>query len=132
MLSFTVIVPKVGRETLKCSCGCKRFNIDTNFIFRWVAFAISSGLLLKVTSGGRCIKHNREVGGAASSLHQCETKKCTAFDTATVDPKLTSKLYFSACESKLFNEVEWHKNDGLNFVHLGWDAKQIGNSFKII
>lgn len=132
---MTDIMLKAGyftREDLMCRCGCKRFNYDTNFLFRLLGFRTDFGKPLTATSGGRCVKHNLDEGGVATSLHQCETKPATAVDVTAGTPSQNEELYKAACASGVFNEVEWHKNDGQNFVHLGWDKKQVGNDFKII
>ena len=116
-------------KELQCRCGCGRYNYDPNFLIRLTAFRIISANPIGITSGGRCIKHNRHEGGVENSLHQCETKPATAVDGYSDNNK---QLYQSACISGLFNEVEWHKTDGKDFVHIGFDPNQKGNSFKII
>lgn len=128
MTPILVAIKNFVREEFTCHCGCGRFNMDDNFLVRIQAFRLLHGKPLTVTSPGRCIKNNKEAGGVKTSLHQCETKKATASDV-TGD---CQKIYKDACACGLFNEVEWHKNDKKNFVHLGWDPNQKGNSFKII
>lgn len=129
MTKPVVEINNFTKEELTCRCGCGRYNMDNNFLIRLQAFRLKYNKPLVITCGGRCIKHNKEVKGVPTSLHQCQTKKATAVD---VTGDSVQSLYQEACLSGLFNEVEWHKTDGLNFVHLGWDAKQVGNDFKII
>ena len=128
MTAILVPIKNFVKEDFMCKCGCGRFNMDENFLIRYQAFRLIHGKPLTPTSGGRCITWNKHEGGVKTSLHQCETKKATATDT-TGD---CAKIYKDACACGLFNEVEWHKNDGKNFVHLGWDPNQKGTDFKII
>lgn len=128
MTPITAKILNFSKEDFTCKCGCGRYNMDDNFLVRYQAFRLIHGKPLIVTSGGRCKKHNLNCGGVPSSLHQCETKKASAADT-TGD---CAKIYRDACLCGLFNEVEWHKKDGKNFVHLGWDPNQKGTDFKII
>ena len=83
-------------------------------------------LTMNVTSCGRCVKHNKEVGGEATSCHECETKKATAMDFYCSNMQ---KAYNLACSSGLFNEVIWYKNK--NFIHVALDRKQKVNYFII-
>ena len=128
MTNPTVKIGNFTIEELQCRCGCKRYNYDPNYLIRLQAFRLRTGIPLSVTCGGRCKKHNKDVGGVPTSLHECETKPAAAADITGN----CSLIYKEACLSGLFNEVEWHKNDGKNFVHLGYDSKQKGNDFKII
>lgn len=81
---------------------------------------------LRVTSGGRCVKHNGDVGGVDTSCHQCETKKATACDVTNGN---CEEIYKKSCASGLFNEVIWYQKK--NFVHLGLDRKKKVNFFQI-
>lgn len=123
---ITVLIKNFTESELMCKCGCKRFNHDEEFLIRVQAYRYMLGLSMTVTSGGRCVKHNKEVGGAANSCHECETKKATALDFYCTNMK---KAYELACKSGLFNEVIWYQNK--HFIHLGLDRKQKDNYFAI-
>jgi len=110
-----------------CKCGCGRTNMDDAFLEKLQTFRTKVQVPLIVTCGGRCKKHNKDVGGVAKSLHINEGKKATAVDVTTKD---CARLYTVACSCGFFNEVEYHIKK--NFVHLGIDPNQKGNSFKII
>lgn len=79
---------------------------------------------MTVTSGGRCVKHNKDVGGVSTSLHECETKKAAAIDVTNSN---CLEIYNKACKSGLFNEVIYYTKK--NIVHLGLDRKQKNNYF---
>ena len=111
---------------LKCKCGCGSFNIDNEFLIRLQAFRYLLKQGMTPTSCCRCIKHNKNVDGVETSLHQCETKPATAVDFYCSN---MNKAYELACKSGLFNEVIWYKSK--NFIHIGLDRKQSGNYFVI-
>lgn len=125
-MKITIDIKNFTREELECRCGCKRFNVDTEFLIRAQAFRYMLGLVMTVTSGGRCVKHNRAEGGEPKSCHECETKAATAMDFTCSN---LQKGYELACKCGLFNEVIWYKNKG--FIHIGLDKKQKGNYFAI-
>ena len=123
----TVTIENFDIETeLQCRCGCGRYNYEDEFLIRAQAFRYLLNLPMTVTSGGRCVKHNKNVGGVDTSLHQCETKKASAMDFTC------SKLqhaYDLACKSGLFNEVILYKTK--RFIHIGWDKNQKGFFYQI-
>ena len=114
-----------GNE-LKCRCGCGRLNYDNEFLIRIQAFRYMLKRPMTVTSGGRCVKHNKTVGGEPTSCHECETKKATAIDFICND---LQQAYFLACDCGLFNEVIYYSKKG--FIHLALDRKQKDNYFLI-
>ena len=122
----TVFIENFSFDELKCRCGCGRYNVDTEFLIRAQAFRYMLGLAMTVTSCGRCIKHNKAVGGESTSCHICEGKAATAMDFYCTNMK---KAYELACSSGLFNEVIWYSKK--HFIHLGLDRKQKGNYFII-
>jgi len=115
-----------NKTELCCKCGCGLFNYNDNFLIRLQAFRLLIKSPLIVTSGGRCINHNKNVGGVSTSLHICEGKKASAVDVTSASSR---DIYSQAAKSRLFNEVIWYQ--GENFVHLGYDDHQI-NGFSNI
>lgn len=122
----TIEIKNFTKEELQCRCGCGRYNVDTEFLVRIQAYRYMLGLSMNVTSCGRCVKHNKEVGGAANSCHECETKPATAMDFYCSNMK---KAYDLACKCGLFNEVIWYTKK--HFIHLGLDRKQKDNYFTV-
>ena len=121
-----VMINNFSINELKCRCGCGIYNFDDEFLIRVQAYRYMLDLPMTVTSGGRCKKHNKEIGGVDTSCHQCETKKATALDFYCSSMQ---KAYDLACKSGLFNEVIWYQNK--RFIHLGLDRKQKDNYFTI-
>lgn len=122
---ITVNIENFTENELKCRCGCGRLNYDNEFLIRVQAFRYILKMAMTVTSGGRCVKHNRAVGGEPTSCHECETKKATALDFTCNN---LEQAYNLACSCGLFNEVIYYVNK--RFIHLGFDKKQKGNYFK--
>lgn len=120
-----VEIKNFDKKELMCKCGCDRFNYDDNFLVRLQAFRLKHNSGLIVTSGGRCVQHNKNVGGVPTSLHECETKPASACDV-TGD---CERIYQEACAIGLFNEVIWYQKS--NFVHLGYSDKKNTPYYKI-
>lgn len=57
------------RAEFACHCGCGYDTVDAELleVLEWVRE--SFGVPVSITSGARCIKHNKSVGGAPSSQH---------------------------------------------------------------
>lgn len=125
-MTISVNIKNFTEDELKCRCGCGRLNVDNEFLIRIQAFRYMLGLTMNVTSCGRCVKHNKEVGGAANSCHECETKQATALDFYCAN---NQKAFDLACKCGLFNEVIYYSKK--NFIHLGLDRKQECNYFSI-
>lgn len=115
-------------KELSCRC-CGAFNINNDFLIALQAFRNKFNQPITVTCACRCKKHNAEVGGEPTSLHECSTKRAGAADCYNKDLK---KLYNDACICGLFNEVIWYNGyKGMNFVHIGIDLNQKGSYFDI-
>jgi len=114
---------------LKCKCGCGSFNYSKRFLNALSAFRCILKRPVIVTCGCRCKKHNAEVGGVPTSLHECTTKQASATDITLCRVEDVGFMYKEACNSRLFNEVIWYKAQ--RFVHVGIDPNQKGNYFSI-
>lgn len=112
-----------GPDWLACRCGCKRFNMMPRFLIGYQAFRYVYDKGMNPTSGCRCKKHNKDVGGVDTSLHECETKAASAIDTTSANPEdLYNKAAKFAKDTGLFNEVIYYKSKKM--VHLGYDPKK--------
>ena len=56
-------------EEFACKCGCGYDTPNPELIRMLQAARDMYGKPIRITSGCRCIKHNRNVGGASSSAH---------------------------------------------------------------
>lgn len=57
------------REELACNCGCGQDTIDYELMAILEDVRIWYGVPVTVTSGNRCTKYNKEVGGGKKSQH---------------------------------------------------------------
>ncbi len=126
-MTIRVDIKNFTENELSCRCGCHRLNYDDNFLVLLQAFRLIYGKALIPTSGCRCAKHNLNVGGVTTSLHQCETKKASACDVTGDNVK---DIFEKAKVFGGFNEVIYYPKK--NFVHLGLDKNQKCNYFAII
>jgi hypothetical protein len=56
-------------EEFACKCGCKENKISPNIIKMLNVARNVAGIPFEITSGYRCEKHNKAVGGVAGSSH---------------------------------------------------------------
>lgn len=58
-----------GRDEFACNCGCGENRIDLNFVKRLQAARTVVGSPFVISSGCRCQKQNKLVGGVDDSTH---------------------------------------------------------------
>jgi hypothetical protein len=69
MLINGIECPKFTLEEFACKCGCGLANPAHSLLDRLNESRAESGISYTITSGGRCIEHNRAEGGNDSSSH---------------------------------------------------------------
>jgi len=52
-----------------CKCGCGFDNIHPSLLVGLIKAREAAGIPFAITSGCRCIKHNKNVGGVSDSTH---------------------------------------------------------------
>ena len=72
-----------SRQEFACHCGCGMNTIDARTLELCEEVREFTGAPVKVTSGHRCAKHNKRVGGASNSQHLYGR----AADLSVEDPK---------------------------------------------
>lgn len=65
----TPITKNFLKEEFACPCGCGENAISFRLIYALQELRDAIGKPITITSGFRCAKHNKEVGGAKSSQH---------------------------------------------------------------
>lgn len=63
------ITPHFTRKELECKCGCGKDTVDVELAKVLNLCRLHFNKPVKVTSGNRCKKHNKAVGGKKNSLH---------------------------------------------------------------
>lgn len=114
------------QKELACRC-CGVFNMADYHLTNLETLRIAYNAALFPSSGCRCEKHNKVVGGAKTSRHECTSKKADATD---LQPKFTDeesflnevfRLYELAKVMGVFKEVILYiniKNIEDSFVHV--------------
>ena len=111
-------------KELSCQCGCG-FNItDKDFLNKLELAREIADIPFKITSGARCNKHNKEVGGVDDSAHT----KGLAVDIAFKDSHACYVILWSLYQAGF-------KRIGINFaksfIHCDVDeSKPQGVLFK--
>jgi uncharacterized protein YcbK (DUF882 family) len=59
-----------NRDEFACNCGCGDNNTDAQFIAKLSAARHRAGIPFVISSGYRCIIHNKAVGGKKDSAHR--------------------------------------------------------------
>ena len=57
------------REEFECTCGCHKVAIKLRLIAALQSLRDRVGVPITITSGYRCMEHNRKVGGVKNSRH---------------------------------------------------------------
>jgi uncharacterized protein YcbK (DUF882 family) len=91
-----------SRSEFSCKCGCGFETVDVElvmvheFLRKHVAELLQEEVYTIITSGCRCKKHNKRIGGARKSKHTegnaADFKIFTKKDNKLVDPNLIYKV----------------------------------------
>ena len=82
------------RSEFACKCGCGTSTVDAELLQVITDVREHFGVPVVVTSGHRCDKHNKRVGGAPNSVHKTGKAadiKVTGVSSATVADYLEAK-----------------------------------------
>lgn len=97
------------KSEFTCKCGCGETPMNKDFVFRLDSLRERLGEQMVVTSGYRCLEHNKAVGGSPNSQHL----KGRAADVA-VDNGLMRYRVVNLATLLLFPGIGVAKN----FVHI--------------
>lgn len=101
-------------DEYKCRCGCGLCSMHDNALKSLDKIRTIYGKPMAITSGCRCEKHNKEVGGAKSSAHLPQKDKwCYAVDIKCDNSEDRFKLIQIAYEQGCVR-IGIHKD----FIHL--------------
>ena len=109
-----------------CKCGCGKNNIDPVLVTMLDLIrehaGMPPGIPLIITSGCRCTKHNKAIGGSENSSH---------LTGHAVDIKAySSETRFKIIASALLHGIN-RIGVGKNFIHLDNDKTKPANVFWI-
>lgn len=102
-----------------CSCGCGRGADEMNeqFVAALDLARKRAGLPFRVTSGFRCARHNKNVGGAADSSHTRGLAVDIAIQTSAQRYEILTALM------GFFDRIGL----GKGFIHVDMDPTKVGN-----
>lgn len=99
-------------KEFRCPC-CGQVKISVALVVSLETLRRTWGGPILVNSGFRCLKHNKEVGGAAGSRHLIG---CAA-DIRPLDPALIG-VFRNLCEAMFSNLEGWELKPYSTFVHV--------------
>ena len=103
------------KEEFACPC-CGRNEIKDEFLAKLDEAREIAGVPFVITSGYRCSKHNKEVGGSPTSSHL----KGLAADIKTTSSKQRYKI-LNALLKVGFKRI----GIGQNFIHVDLDTEKV-------
>lgn len=105
-------------DEFKCPC-CGLLNVSTPFICKLEEARKIAGVPFKITSGCRCKKYNKKVGGVEHSLHLCtKYAPATACDIYSNIDRRRFIIVRSLIEAGFT-----HIGIGKDFVHVDNDQR---------
>lgn len=63
------LAPNFYDDEFACNCGCGEKAVSPELVRRLQLLRQAVGVPIRVTSGVRCVAHNKAVGGAVNSQH---------------------------------------------------------------
>lgn len=98
-----------------CRCGCGICIIDAGFLLKLQYARKLAGIAFTITSGCRCLSHNKAEGGSEESDHlTTETLACEGVDILCNNSHNRYKIVNAAIIAG-FKRIGLHKT----FIHLG-------------
>lgn len=98
-------------KEFQCKCGCETVKVSSELVNKLQVLRTKVGKPLVITSGFRCEKHNKAVGGVDSSYHT----KGMAADVACPSGYTVEK-FARMCQDVGFTGVGAYPDK--NFVHV--------------
>lgn len=100
----------------KCGCGCGLVKVQPEFLHRLLAARYIANTRFVITSGTRCLDHNRAVGGAEDSEHLYGWAADIATSSSHARWAILQALILSG-----FNRIGIESD----FIHAGADPTKI-------
>ena len=108
-----------SKSEITCKCGCGLSSISLGLIEKLQNMRIQCGFPFTITSGCRCAKHNKAVGGKLDSAHLPDPAGiCHAVDIAFAT---SNQLYAIIGAAIAFGVKRIGINFAKRFVHIDDD-----------
>ena len=130
-----MITANFGLAEFQCppTCGCNAQLIDDDLIKRLQTIRDKLGGKIKITSGYRCVKHNKRVGGGKASKHLYGVAPCwrrrsrkrnpapRSLPTAPLLPAISerSMAFMWSCWAEIFK-----------MMHRSWSDRSCGYVYR--
>ena len=113
--NITIKYFQLSEFDCKCGeCSYKGENMDIDFMIKLDRAREIAGIPFKITSGARCLEHNKAIGGVSKSSH-CNLP-CNASDISATDSRQRFKIVENLIKAG-FTRI----GIGKNFIHCDTD-----------
>lgn len=102
-------------KEFQCKCGCDSNEMHQEFVDKLTLAREIAGIPFVITSGYRCAKHNKAVGGVAGSAHTTGWAVDIAAATGEQKFKITQALIIAG-----FTRIGIAKS----FIHVDMDSSK--------
>ena len=119
--TMTKLTEHFTKEEFDCQCGCGNGDIviSEKLVWELECVRVHYGKPMRITSGIRCLSHNRNIGSRDTSSHI----KCLAADVGCVNMDDRHKML--SIFLKYFKRVGVHKE----FIHVDVDNEKPNGVF---
>lgn len=69
VIRMTRISEHFNKQQFECKCGCELYNLSPKLLQQLQIARTYGNVPFVITSGCRCIQHNKNVGGVSDSAH---------------------------------------------------------------
>jgi uncharacterized protein YcbK (DUF882 family) len=109
-------------DEFKCHCGCSENSVDMSLLYALQAVRDIIEIPMKISSGYRCVDHNKDVGGADTSSHL----RGLAADIAVYNSSQAFILMRGIIISNRFKRIGYGKmNSGELVLHVDIDSTKV-------
>ena len=112
---MTKLTDHFSKEEFDCQCGCGNGDIviSENLVFQLECVRVHYGKSMVITSGIRCLSHNRKIGSRDTSSHI----KGLAADIGCTDMRTRLELVKKLLRDGEFERIGFHRD----FIHVDVD-----------
>ena len=109
-------------DEFKCHCACSENSVDMSLLYALQAVRDIIEIPMKISSGYRCVDHNKDVGGADTSSHL----RGLAADIAVYNSSQAFILMRGIIISNRFKRIGYGKmNSGELVLHVDIDSTKV-------
>jgi len=118
---MSMLSKNISEDEMRCKCGCGLCKPHPTLISMLQSARDIANIPFRYTSGGRCQKHNKAVGGKPDSDHLPDEAGYTRGADIKFDTARECFIIIKALIKADFNRIGI--NFKLKFIHVGWNPK---------